>query len=81
VTAVRKIASHVAVAVAATVVGLSASSQAAPKAPTPTFDWLAEHLRDCPAEDSRNCSWDASERGNGAGRDFIDLNGKVYYRR
>lgn len=79
----RKVTTHAALAVAAVLVTLSTGSQAAPapKAPTPTFDWLANHLRDCPYEDSRNCFWDAGESGNGAGQDFIDLNGKVYYRR
>jgi hypothetical protein len=62
------------------VVASTASAAPAPTAPEPTFDWLAQHLRPCPLEDSRNCFWDSGERGNGSGRDFIDLNGKVYYR-
>lgn len=27
----------------------------------------------CPTEDSHNCVWDASERGNGHGRDFVTV--------
>ena len=27
----------------------------------------------CQYEDSHNCVWDASERGNGHGRDFVDV--------
>lgn len=30
-------------------------------------------LPPCPTEDSSYCYWDASERGNGLGRDFIAL--------
>lgn len=34
----------------------------------------------CPEEDSmENCFWDASERGNGEGTDFIVFNGVVFY--
>lgn len=33
----------------------------------------------CEYEDSRNCAWDASERGNGLGRSFVDINGTPYY--
>lgn len=36
-------------------------------------------LPPCAEEDSQNCYWDASERGNGIGRDFIDINGQVIY--
>lgn len=33
----------------------------------------------CKTDDSRNCYWDASKRGNGKGRDFVNLNGKTFY--
>lgn len=33
----------------------------------------------CETEDSQNCYWDASTRGNGQGQSFIDLNGTAYY--
>lgn len=33
----------------------------------------------CPSEDSRNCYWDASARGNHLGVSFIDIGGRVYY--
>ena len=50
--------------------------------PSTTVKWVVQaskHLRPCRYEDSRNCFWDASSRGNGVGNSFIDLNGKVYY--
>lgn len=34
----------------------------------------------CQHEDSSNCYWDAQRRGNGLGRSWVHLNGKVYYR-
>lgn len=34
----------------------------------------------CKYEDSSNCYWDAQRRGNGQGRSWVHLNGKVYYR-
>lgn len=33
----------------------------------------------CPAEDSRNCHWDAHSVGNKVGHSFIDIRGKVIY--
>lgn len=36
-------------------------------------------LPPCEFEDSQNCYWDASERGNGVGNDFIDVDGVVTY--
>lgn len=35
-------------------------------------------LGPCPTEDSANCYWDATERGNGLGRSFIDRQGTLY---
>ncbi|MDR0285755.1 MAG: hypothetical protein LBI33_12845 [Propionibacteriaceae bacterium] len=36
-------------------------------------------LPPCEFEDSVNCFWDASARGNGAGADFVNLDGNIYY--
>jgi len=36
-------------------------------------------LTPCETEDSDNCYWDASTRGNGEGVSFITLNGVTYY--
>lgn len=36
-------------------------------------------LDPCPTEDSTNCMWNASERGNGLGDSFIDINGSLIY--
>lgn len=33
----------------------------------------------CEYEDSRDCAWDASERGNGRGHSFVDIGGRVFY--
>lgn len=33
----------------------------------------------CATEDSSNCYWDASTRGNREGRSFIDIGGVIYY--
>ena len=33
----------------------------------------------CPMEDSANCYWDATERGNGLGNSFYDVNGETFY--
>jgi hypothetical protein len=38
-----------------------------------------EPLPECPTEDSANCYWDASIRGNGQGRSFVDIDGEVHY--
>lgn len=35
-------------------------------------------LPPCPTEDSRNCYWDATERGNGRGKSFYDVDGTAY---
>lgn len=35
------------------------------------------HLSACPTEDSDNCYWDASTRGNGQGQSFAVINGTV----
>ena len=43
--------------------------------------WVADHIRPCPQEDSRNCFWDAKNRGNKKGRSLVDLNGKKYFLR
>jgi hypothetical protein len=32
----------------------------------------------CATEDSANCVWDASVRGNGLGRPFVDIGGHTY---
>ena len=39
------------------------------------FAALMSALPPCPFEDSTNCAWDASEQGNGQGRDFVSLAG------
>lgn len=36
----------------------------------------ADALPPCPAEDSTGCYWDASERGNGHGSDFVSPKGE-----
>lgn len=33
----------------------------------------------CATEDSANCYWDASSRGNGMGTSFIDIGGHVIH--
>lgn len=40
---------------------------------------LFKSLPACEYEDSRNCSWDASARGNGIGTSFYDLGGTIHY--
>lgn len=35
----------------------------------------------CKHEDSNNCYWNARKSGNGQGRSFVALKGKVYYAR
>lgn len=39
----------------------------------------ASELAPCEFEDSANCYWDASERGNGKGDSFVDVDGTAYY--
>lgn len=36
-------------------------------------------LPPCTTEDSANCYWDASTRGNGQGVSFVDVAGHVIY--
>jgi hypothetical protein len=38
-----------------------------------------EPVPPCAEEDSTDCYWDAASRGNGIGRSFVDIAGKVYY--
>ena len=40
-------------------------------------DGSAWHFTPCKEEDSRNCFWWAPKRGNGKGKSFVDLRGKV----
>lgn len=35
-------------------------------------------LAPCQYEDSANCYWDASTRGNGNGNSFVDINGHLW---
>lgn len=39
----------------------------------------AYKLRPCRFEDSRGCYWDAATRGNGRGRSFVVVSGRVLY--
>lgn len=36
-------------------------------------------IPECATEDSTNCFWDATIKGNGQGNSFIDVNGTAYY--
>lgn len=36
-------------------------------------------LKACANEDSQNCYWDATMRGNGQGRSFINIRGHLFY--
>lgn len=36
-------------------------------------------LKACEQEDSENCFWDATTRGNGQGRSFINIRGHIFY--
>lgn len=36
-------------------------------------------LPPCPTEDSTNCIWDASKRGNGQGQSFVGIGGTVIF--
>ena len=40
---------------------------------------LVHILPACASEDSSNCYWNASARGNHQGVSFIDIGGRVYY--
>jgi len=59
---------------------IEAPSQEAPAIDAPVSG-PTYTLPPCASEDSDNCYWDASERGNGQGTDFVALNGMVYYPR
>lgn len=39
----------------------------------------ASELPPCAEEDSTNCYWDSSERGNGEGASFTNIDGVSYY--
>ena len=39
----------------------------------------ASTLEPCEFEDSANCYWDSSERGNGQGDSFVDVDGTAHY--
>ena len=36
-------------------------------------------MADCEWEDSSDCYWNGSERGNGQGRSFVDIGGLTIY--
>lgn len=40
---------------------------------------LAPFLPACEYEDSTNCTWSASEQGNGIGASYVDIAGTAYY--
>lgn len=58
--------------------GVAADSRGVAPQPTrahaPTYT-----LSPCASEDSDNCYWDATRRGNGTGRSFVTLHGVTYY--
>jgi hypothetical protein len=39
------------------------------------------HLNPCRSEDGRQCYWDADDRGNGIGRSYVVVAGRVIYSR
>jgi len=45
----------------------------APNEPQTKYEQYADHLPDCIEEDSTDCYWNASARGNGLGRSFVTL--------
>lgn len=50
------------------------------QAPEDVIDSLPDIvLVPCPEEDSRNCYWDAATMGNGVGRSFVNIDGRMYY--
>lgn len=51
----------------------------APVVETPAPAYPTYTLPACQYEDSTNCYWDASARGNGQGASFVNLNGVYYY--
>lgn len=54
-------------------------SDAQPRARLACRDGWATRVRACPQEDSRHCFWHAPSRGNGVGRSFVAIEGKVRY--
>lgn len=45
----------------------------------PEYSYGALAFTECATEDSHNCFWDATIKGNGQGNSFIDINGTAYY--
>lgn len=45
----------------------------------PEYVYGGLSIPECATEDSTNCYWDATIRGNGQGNSFIDVNGTAYY--
>jgi hypothetical protein len=39
----------------------------------------SQYVTPCASEDSINCTWDATQQGNGQGSSFTDINGTAYY--
>lgn len=46
---------------------------------TPVDDEEQIYLPYCEQEDSTTCYWDATRRGNGIGRSFVNISGTTYY--
>lgn len=66
---------HALTALALILTGAACSPAADPEPFSPETGGLLA----CEAEDSTNCYWDAAGRGNGQGRSFVNLDGKVLY--
>lgn len=47
--------------------------------PEYSYGAISDALPACAQEDSHNCFWDATIKGNGQGNSFIDINGTAYY--
>lgn len=47
--------------------------------PEYSYGSLSDAFPACAQEDSTNCYWDATIRGNGQGNSFIDVDGTAYY--
>lgn len=47
--------------------------------PEYVYGAIADAFAACPTEDSHNCFWDATIRGNGRGNSFIDIDGTAHY--
>lgn len=47
--------------------------------PTTPVDEEQIYLPYCEQEDSTTCYWDATRRGNGIGRSFVNISGTTYY--